>query len=169
MLTRHTGKETHMEATLSEVQREVLELRAMVQQAETLVEKIGRRLKEAADDYDWCERYDEEIERIDDGSHFATLFVSQAKREPERVVKTFRLVLNFMFKSESYDYSVSAYGTDSQEGTYLVPEGKDVSCVNDLDDDAIEHIRGVNLVDWAADAKNLEVSVSVEEGDFEES
>lgn len=158
-----------MEATLSEVPREVLELRAMVQQAETLVEKIGRRLKEAAEDYDWCERYDEEIERIDDGSHFATLFVSQAKREPERVVKTFRLVLNFMFQSDSYDYSVSAYGTDSQEGTYLVPEGKDVSCVNDLDDDAIEHIRGVNLVDWAADAKNLEVSVSVEEGDFEES
>lgn len=158
-----------MEATLSEVPREVLELRAMVQQAETLVEKIGRRLKEAAEDYDWCERYDEEIERIDDGSHFATLFVSQAKREPERVVKTFRLVLNFMFQSDSYDYSVSAYGTDSQEGTYLVPEGKGVSCVNDLDDDAIEHIRGVNLVDWAADAKNLEVSVSVEEGDFEES
>lgn len=158
-----------MEATLSEVPREVLELRAMVQQAETLVEKIGRRLKEAAEDYDWCERYDEEIERIDDGSHFATLFVSQAKREPERVVKTFRLVLDFMFKSDSYDYSVSADGTDSQEGTYLVPEGKDVSCLNDLDDDAIEHIRGVNLVDWAADAKNLEVSVSVEEGYFEES
>lgn len=158
-----------MEATLSEVPREVLELRAMVQQAETLVEKIGRRLKEAAEDYDWCERYDEEIERIDDGSHFATMFVSQAKREPERVVKTFRLVLDFMFKSDSYDYSVSADGTDSQEGTYLVPEGKDVSCVNDLDDDAIEHIRGVNLVDWAADAKNLEVSVSVEEGYFEES
>lgn len=151
-----------MEATLSEVPREVLELRAMVQQAETLVEKIGRRLKEAADDYDWCGRYDEEIEWIDDGSHFATLFVSQAKREPEMVVKTFRLVLNFMFKSDSYDYSVSAYGT------YLVPEGKDVSCVNDLDDDAIEHIRDVNLVDWAADAKNPEVSVSVEEGDFEE-
>ena len=158
-----------MEATLSEVPREVLELRAMVQQAETLVEKIGRRLKEAAEDYDWCERYDEEIERIDDGSHFATMFVSQAKREPERVVKTFRLVLDFMFKSDSYDYSVSADGTDSQEGTYLVPEGKDVSCLNDLDDDAIEHIRGVNLVDWAADAKNLEVSVSVEEGYFEES
>lgn len=70
-----------MEATLSEVPREVLELRAMVQQAETLVEKIGRRLKDAAEDYDWCERYDEEIERIDDGSHFATLFVSQAKRD----------------------------------------------------------------------------------------
>ncbi len=158
-----------MEATLSEVPREVLELRAMVQQAETLVERIGRRLKEAAEDYDWCGRYDEEIERIDDGSHFATLFVAQAKREPERVVKTFRLVLDFMFKSDSYYYSVSADGTDSKEGTYLVPEGKDVSCVNDLDDDAIEHIRGVNLVDWAADAKNLEVSVSVEEGYFEES
>ena len=49
-----------------------------------------------------------------------------------------------------------------------MPEGKDVSCVNDLDDDAIEHIRGVNLVDWAANAKNPEVPVSVEEGDFEE-
>ena len=160
---------TEPNITLREVPSEVLELRAMVQLAETLVEKIGKRLKGAAEDYDWCERYDEEIERIDDGSHFATLFVSQAKREPERVVKTFRLVLDFTFESDSYDYSVSAYGTASQEGTYLVPEGKDVSCVNDLDDDDVEHIRGVNLVDWAADAERLEVSVSVEEGYFEES
>lgn len=158
-----------MEATLSEVPREVLELRALVQQAEQFVEKVGALLKVYAEGQDWCERYETELSSLDDGSHFATLFVAQAKREKKRVEKTFRLALSFTFESDSYDYSVCAYDSDSQEGTYLVPEGKDVSCVNDLDDDAIEHIRGVNLVDWAADAKNLEVSVSVEEGDFEES
>ena len=158
-----------MEATLSEVPREVLELRALVQQAEQFVEKVGALLKVYAEGQDWCERYETELSSLDDGSHFATLFVAQAKREKKRVEKTFRLVLGITFESDSYDYNISMYGTDSEEGTYLVPEGKDVSCVDDLNDDEIEHIGGTDLVDWSAGADDMKVSVSVEEEDFEES
>ena len=171
---------TEQNITLTEVPQEVLDLRAKVESLEQqmrlkdgkivhahrFVTAIGERLKYYAEQQDWCDKYDDELREIDDGSGLAEAFIKAAQHE-KKELRTFRVEIEVSFESDSYDYSLSASDTCSEEGTYLVPVGMDIADLDDLDNDEIEHDSGTDLVRWVQDADDLDVSVSVDVYSFE--
>lgn len=61
-----------------------------------------------------------------------------------------------------YDYSdFEVSDTIYATGKYLVPSNLAPTCVDDLDDDRVEHLEGTDLVSWVSNASEMEVDVEV--------
>lgn len=98
------------------------------------------------------------------------IFAEAAKRD-ERLVNV-RVTANLSCTITVDDYDFEDFNSEtetSESGVYRMPASlmEDIDCIDDLDDDRIEHLYDTDLQLWYAKAQNLSATVEIQEGDVD--